>query len=220
MIGINSWSLKNNFEDLVEISSYNFFDSYECSKPFFLENYNKLDKLNLKCSCLSSIITGNYDLGIKNDREKFIEEIKESCEISNYLGTNKMMFGLSRFRQNINSDKIKFFKELIFIAKNYDIKLLYEAIPNDEFIKNHEELINFSKECGLNEIHVDFGTILKNCEDYTEIYKKAKVINIHYPIGDSKYPFGYPIIYDGDLSLENYNNYSNEEIKKWIKSLL
>lgn len=216
MFGINSWSLKNNFDDLLEISKYGLFESYECAKPFYMANIKRLSKINLKCSCLSSLIVGDYDLSNKLDVNDFILEFKESCLMALDLGAKKMMFGLARLRKNINSDKIKLFKELVYIANDYNLKLLYEAIHGDGFIKNHDELIDFSKSVGLTEIHVDFNTVMKNNESYDTICNKIKVSNVHYPIGKTL-----QFCYDRcDISLENYNNYSNQEVFKWIKSLL
>lgn len=216
MLGINSWSLKNNFDDLLEISQYGLFESFECAKPFYIANIKRLDKINLKCSCLSSLIVGNYDLSNVFDVNNFILEFKESCLMALDLGAKKMMFGLERLRKNMTLDKVKIFKDLVYIANDYNLKLLYEAIHSDGFIKNHDELIDFSKSVGLNEIHVDFGTILKNNESYNNICNKIKVSNVHYPIGETL-----QICYDQcDISLENYNNFNNQEVKKWIKSLL
>lgn len=216
MLGINSWSLKNNFDDLLETSNYGLFESYECAKPFYMANIKRLSKINLKCSCLSSLIVGDYDLSNKLDINDFILEFKESCLMALDLGAKKMMFGLSRLRKNMTPDKVKLFKELVYIADSSNLKLLYEAIPGDEFIKNHDELIDFSKSVDLNEIHVDFNTIIKNNESYNNICNKIKVSNAHYPVGIPLRHFSS----ECDVSLENYNNYSNQEVKKWIKSLL
>jgi len=46
---------------------------------------------------------------------------------------------------------------------------MYEAISKDPFISSHKELIEFSKRLGIDGIHVDFGTILQNNEDFKEI---------------------------------------------------
>ena len=216
MLGINSWSLKNNFDDLLEASNYGLFESYECAKPFYMANIKRLSKIDLKCSCLSSLIVGDYDLSNKLSINDFILEFKESCLMALDLGAKKMMFGLSRLRKNMTPDKVKLFKELVYIADSSNLKLLYEAIPGDEFIKNHDELIDFSKSVGLNEIHVDFNTIMKNNESYNNICNKIKVSNVHYPVGISLRYFSS----ECDVSLENYNNYSNQEVKEWIKSLL
>ena len=216
MLGINSWSLKNDFDDLLEASNYGLFESYECAKPFYMANIKRLSKIDLKCSCLSSLIVGDYDLSNKLSINDFILEFKESCLMALDLGAKKMMFGLSRLRKNMTPDKVKLFKELVYIADSSNLKLLYEAIPGDEFIKNHDELIDFSKSVGLNEIHVDFNTIMKNNESYNNICNKIKVSNVHYPVGISLRYFSS----ECDVSLENYNNYSNQEVKEWIKSLL
>lgn len=215
MLGINTWSLKNNFDDLLEISKYNLFESYECAKPFYMANIKRLSRIGLKCSCFSSLIVGDYDLSNKLDVNDFILEFKESCLMTLDLGAEKMMFGLSRLRKNMTPDKVKIFKELAYIANDYNLKLLYEAIYNDEFIKNHDELIDFSKSVGLNEIHVDFNTIIKNNESYNDISSKIKVSNVHYPVGVPLQRFSS----ECDVSLENYNNYSNQEVIEWVKSL-
>lgn len=114
------------------------------------------------------------------------------------------MFGLARYRQEMNSDKLKFFKELREVAKDRDKILLFEAISSygNKFLTNHKELIEFSEEINLSGIHVDFGTLRDCHESFTEISKQINVINIHFPYGE----YNTTEVENFDISIENYTN--------------
>ena len=209
MIGINSLSLNDDFEAFLRFQNY--FDGFECSKKFYYENLYNFDKIRIPCTCVSSLVRGNYDL--KTERQKFLMEFIDSCKIANDLDCNKLMFGLLRYRKNVDADTIKFFTELVDVAKSFGCDLLYEALSEktgNQFLKTHNELIDFSKENNISSIHVDYKTLELN---------KEKINLLDYPISNFHYPIGIPICVDY-ASLENYNNWNISEIEQWIKSLL
>lgn len=208
MLGICTNSLNNCFDDLLDIQQY--LDTFECSKTFYIDNFQKIDRIKLNCSCFNSLILGNYDLTTPSGRKHFVTEFEETCRMANDLNCKKLMFGLLRYRKVINSDITKLFIELIDIANDYKLALLYEALSESQWITNHSQLIDFSKHHNLPSIHVDFGTLKNEHETFNDL--RYNISNIHYPIG-------LPIMYD-NVSLENYNNYSIKEIKTWIRSLL
>lgn len=204
MIGINTLSVNDDFKSILELQD--IFDTYECSKSFYIKNYRYIDILKIPCSCFSSLITGNYDLQTRNGRKDFIHEFKDSCLMSSDIGSNKMMFGLLRYRRFVNDDIIKFFEELVHIARLYGQTLLYEALSEktgNKFLKNHKELITFSKLMCIPYIHVDFKTLQLEHECYDKL---------GYRIGNVHYPVGYPIVID-NVSLENYDGFTTDQIK-------
>lgn len=210
MIGICSNSLNNSYSDLIDIQEY--FDFYECSKYFYISNFRKIDTVKLPCNCFSSLVAGNYNLNDKNERGLFVKEFVDSCKMSLDLNCHKLMFGLLRFRRQVNQDIYKLFEELCYIAYNYHQVLLYEALSpkvGNTFIKNHSELIEFSKQHNIPSIHVDYKTL---------VLEKEKISELNYPISNIHYPIGIPITLD-NVALENYNNLPNNEIKEWLRSL-
>ena len=78
----------------------------------------------------------------------------------------------------------------------------FTQVHKNEFITNHDELIKFSREHGINEIHVDFGTLRSNNENFRDIAKKIKISNIHFPYGE----FSLDEVKDHDISIENYSS--------------
>lgn len=209
MIGIATNSIRNNFDILLDIQEY--VDCFECSKYFYTEHFKELDKINLPCSCFASLVIGNYDLTYSDDRKRFITEFIDTCKMSNDLNCHKMMFGLLRFRLNVNEDILKLFEELVYIARDNKQTLLYEALSKrigSKFLTNHSELIDFSRKHGIESIHVDYKTLT---------FENEKLGEIPYPISNIHYPIGIPVIIDNDVTLENYEGYTNYEIKKWIK---
>lgn len=207
-IGINSLTFNNDFSVLQKIKP--FIDTLEPTKRFYLEN-PQLIKENIPMETMGSLIVGDYDLTNINDRKSFINELKETCTMCEDLGISKMMFGMSRFRKSPN---LKFFEELYYICKDKNKILMYEAISKDPFISSHKELIEFSKRLGIDGIHVDFGTILQNNEDFKEIEKSYNILNIHFP-------FGMQPNINHNISLENYSGtkLSQKEIENWLKNL-
>ena len=209
MIGINSLSLNDDFNSFKELQKY--FDFFECSKRFYLNNIERFEEIEIPCSCLSSLIIGNYDIDNKYESNLFIREFIDSCEIAKELDCKKMMFGLLRYRKTMSERKRNIFKELIQIAKSYDIDLLYEAISEkcgNKFLTTHKELIEFSKENEVSSIHVDYNTLRLNNE---------KISDIEYPISNIHYPLGIEVCLEMDVSLENYDNLNINEIKEWVK---
>lgn len=196
-IGINTLSINNDFNLLNEVKS--LLDTFECSKRFYLENHNRIGKLNLECTVFSSLILGDYDISTFQGRKDFLNEYNETILMAKDLGVTKFMFGLSRFRRLKSTDTISFFKELIEYTKIHDIKLMYEAISPklyaNDFLKNHKELQEFSKECNLDYIHFDYGTARAENEQITDV--DLKIINVHYPFEPINIPY--------DVSFEGSN---------------
>lgn len=203
MIGINSLSINNDFNALMELQSV--FDGYECAKSFYIKNYRYLDLIKIPCTCFSSLVMGNYDLHSAEGRKKFLTEFIESCNMSNDIGSSKMMFGLLRYRKNISDDIIHFFEELVEVAKEHKQMLLFEALSlktGNKFLTNHNELIDFSKKMNIPCVHVDFRTLQleHECMD-----------KLKYAIGNVHYPIGIPVMLD-NVSLENYDNFTLDQI--------
>lgn len=201
-IGLNSLTVNNDITILNGVSA--LIDMYECSKPFYLEHKDVINKLDIPCDTMSSLITGTYDLHDAAGKKSFMHEFEETMQIAKDLGTTKLMFGLARYRTNINDDALKFFDELVDITNDNNLILMYEAISpklyTNKFICNHKELINYTDQHKLKGIHVDFGTILAENESFVEIAKQGNVINIHFPFGeeDLSEVSGY------NISIENY----------------
>lgn len=206
LIGINSFTANNDFNIIKNLKDLNLIDTYECSIPFYNDYYHKLDSLDLQCSALSSIIQGSFDLTKPYDRYHFTSKLLDAIKIAKNIGTNKLMFGLAKYRSIVNNDIIKFFEELFYIAQDENTILLYEAISNkavnNNFITNHHQLIALYNKLNCNTIHVDFGTLYNEHEIFENIVKQKNVINIHYPIhaGSLKYALNH------NISLENYTN--------------
>ena len=212
-IGLNSMTFNNDINILKNLKKD--IDTYECTKPFLLQNYLKLLDIGIECQTFSSLIVNEYDLTNKSDRCRFLKEFKETCILANDLGCSKLMFGMERFRKVINDDILKFFVELLDVAKDYNMKLLYEAISNSKFLPNHKELIKFTKEHNLDGIHVDFGTLINENESLEDLAKETNILNIHAPFGliIKNIPF--------DISYENYTKKSltEKEIKEFLDQI-
>lgn len=170
----------------------------------YLNNKNVLRNLNIRCDTFGSLVTGDYNLDTVEGRIGFFNEFLETISFADDIGAYKLMFGLARYRQEMDSDKLKFFKELREVAKDRDKILLFEAISSygNKFLTNHKELIEFSKEINLSGIHVDFGTLRDCHESFTEISKQINVINIHFPYGE----YNTTEVENFDISIENYTN--------------
>lgn len=205
-IGINSYTANNNFELIDSLYQDGLIDMYECSKHFYKKNRYHINKLQVPCETFSSLIVGEYDLTDNFEFFLFVEEFEETIKMAKDVGATKLMFGLAKYRTNLSSNHHELFNMLVDIAKNNGMTLLYEAISPDlhknEFITNHDELIKFSREHGINEIHVDFGTLRSNNENFRDIAKKIKISNIHFPYGE----FSLDEVKDHDISIENYSS--------------
>jgi len=217
-IGINSLTFNNDINILKNIKD--LIDTCEYTKKFYLDNSKELSKINVKCDVLSSLVINQYDLLNPEDRNKFTVELRDTCNIAKDIGVTKLMFGMARFRKNINNDIVNFFEQLYHQCEDMGLLLMFEAISpkcyENNWLKNHSELISFSKKINAPGIHVDFGTILNENECFSDISNKYNIVNVHYPFGkDITEIRGY------DISLENYTNkkLTEEEIIQYLEGL-
>ena len=63
-IGLNSMTFNNDINILKNLKKD--IDTYECTKPFLLQNYLKLLDIGIECQTFSSLIVNEYDLTNKN----------------------------------------------------------------------------------------------------------------------------------------------------------
>jgi hypothetical protein len=213
-LGLNSTTFNNDTNLLNKLLSENLIQKFEVTKLFYLNNKKYLEKIcdSKNCETFSSLIINDYNLNDVNDRKKFLSEFCETCKMASDLGCSNLMFGMARFRENVNDNIYNFFKQLLYVAKEYNLNLLYEALSNKNtkvnWINNHFELIDFSKNL-TDKIHIDFGTIKNENEDFGLIYDECcrnniKIHNVHYSFADNIIPE--IILLDLDISLENYTD--------------
>lgn len=218
-IGLNSLTFNNDISILRNVK--NLIDTCEYTKKFYLDNSIELHKLDIKCDTISSLIINQYNLLDPYDRNKFDAELSDTCNIAKDIGASKLMFGMARFRKVINQDIMKFFEQMYYKCNDSGLELMFEAISPKSFennwLKNHTELIDFSKKIGAKGIHVDFGTIINENENFESISNKYNIINIHYPFGKDIQS----IINNYDISFENYTNkkISENDIIKYLGCL-
>ena len=205
-IGVNGYTINNDVDLLLTLHNAGLISTYECNRQMFITNRQVLRRGVVTCNTFSSLISGNYDISTKQGREDFKKEFCETISFANDVGATKLMFGMARYRTDMTTDKLKFLEELVLLARDMNKVLLYEAIAltlhHNEFLGTHDELIQFSKEHNIGEIHVDYGTLLANSESFNDIASKIKVSNIHFPYGklDIDEVMGY------NISIENYNS--------------
>lgn len=205
-IGVNSFTVNNDIDILKSLRHSGLIDTYECSKYFYKKYSYCIDKLDIPCETFSSLITKDYDINDDVDWFLFIEEFEETIKMAKDVGATKLMFGLSRFRNNLTNNHYELFGTLVNIAKQNNMTLLYEAISpklfKNDFLRTHDELIEYSIAHDIDSIHVDFGTLRSNGESFGNIADKIKVSNIHFPYGE----LDISEVKNHDISIENYNN--------------
>lgn len=221
--------LQNNKVNGIEIAPTRIFPENPYEKLQEAGEYRKRmsEQYGLEVSSMQSIWYGRKEkiFADEKQREALIEYTKHAFEFANVLQCKNLVFGCPGNR-NINSeDDLKiaeeFFEKLGELAKHENTVLALEANPpiyNTNFLNTTTETYEMVKRIQSSGIKVnyDFGTVLQNKEDISELRQMLPEIN-HIHISEPHLAeINYSVLHEEMIKLlkeQEYDRYVSIEMK-------
>ena len=188
---------KNNLHQIINLFKKNdinileFAPSILLNNNFTKKNIFKIKKFwnkkNIKLYSMQSILYGldnAYLFGTKNQKTKFLNEVKKKIIIAKHLGVKIIVFGSPKNKANIfnksvkklDAEAISIFKKINIICKTKKIIFCLEANPKIykcEYLNytNHAFKIAKAINSDFFKVNLDVGTIIQNKENPINLIK-------------------------------------------------